>query len=208
MPNLRPRISILTSLLLMTIVGMAIVIVQLWREVAPMRAELSALRDETGRLSIDDPTQVHAIEVRTGEALLWKWRVWVPEGQTVVVGTYWGKIPSSGMPPASGSLHLKAGENWITLHAHASPSGNSWSALLESGANSVGVSIPEPDRWWQWPTTSSTTNGVGTTTTVAKEGEPIILLKRMQASPTSNPSKLSQPTATTSGFLIWLEQTK
>ena len=35
MPRFRPRISILTALLLTTIVGMAIVLVQLWKEVEP-----------------------------------------------------------------------------------------------------------------------------------------------------------------------------
>jgi hypothetical protein len=78
----RPRLSLLSALLLMTIVGLSIAVTQLWREVGPLRAKVSLLRNETGRLSVDDPTQIHAIEVRTSEPLLWKWRVWVPDGRT------------------------------------------------------------------------------------------------------------------------------
>jgi hypothetical protein len=190
----------------MTIVGMAIVIAQLWREVGPLRAEVRHLRDEVGKLSIDDESKIHAIEVRSSEPLLWKWRVWVPQGQSVLVRSQWGNIPSSGVPPAGGSLHLKPGENWITLRAHPSPSGNSWSAQLETATSSVGFSIQEPDRWWQWPTTSSTAEGAGFTTTVAGERDPIFILKRVRVSPIRNPSKLLRPTAPTAGFVVWLER--
>jgi hypothetical protein len=114
--NWRPRFSLLSALLLMTVAGLAIIVVRLWREVGPLRAEVAQLRNETGRLSVGDPTRVHAIEVRTREPLLWKWRVWVPEGQKNVLARYYfGKIPSSGIPAASGSAHLKPGESWVTL---------------------------------------------------------------------------------------------
>jgi hypothetical protein len=191
----------------MTIVGMAIVIAQLWHDVGPLRAEISQLRNETGRLSVDEPAKIHAIEVRTSEPLLWKWRVWVPEGQNVLARHHWGKIPSSGVPPASGSVHLKPGENWVTLWAHSSPSEKSWSARLECGSGSyVGTSIPEPDRWWLWPTTSSRTSGVGFTTAVAPERDPIFILKSYRVSPIVNRSRSMPSAAPTSGFIIWLER--
>jgi hypothetical protein len=202
----RPRISILTALLLMTILGMAIVLARLWHEVGPLRVEVRQLRNETGRLSIEDATKVHAIEVRTGEPLLWKWRVWVPEGRTIVARTHWGQIPSSGVPKADGSVHLHSGENWITLRAHPSASGSTWSAQLESEGNGVGMSIQEADRWWQWPTTSSTADGVSFTTRVAGEPDSAFILKRHRVSSSSNPSKLLDPTIQTSGFIIWLEE--
>jgi hypothetical protein len=49
--NLRPRISILTALLLMTILGMAIVIWQLWHKVGPLQTEVKQLREERGTWS-------------------------------------------------------------------------------------------------------------------------------------------------------------
>jgi hypothetical protein len=44
MPGFRPRISLSFALLLMTIAGMAVVIVQLWCEIEPSRQELKRLR--------------------------------------------------------------------------------------------------------------------------------------------------------------------
>jgi hypothetical protein len=202
----RPRISILTALLLMTILGMGIVVVRQWREISPLRAENELLRNETGRLSIEDPTKIHAIEVRTGEALLWKWRVWNPEGQTLIVRAHWGKIPSSSMPPADGSLHLKPGENWITMRAHASATGNTWSAKLESDGNGLGMSIPEADRWWQWPTTSSTENGIGFRTKVFDDDDRYFVLKRFRVTSINNRGIVSNPSTPTTGFIIWLER--
>jgi hypothetical protein len=174
----------------------------------PRISLLSALlRHETGRLSVDDPTKIHAIEVRTSEPLLWKWRVWVPQGHDVLVRSHWGSIPSTGVPTASASLHLKPGENWVTLLAHPNPNGNSWSARLEEGSgSSVGTSIPEPDRWWQWPTTSSTSTGVGFTTAVVNEDEPTFVLKSHRVSQTINLSGSMAIAVPDSGFIIWLER--
>ncbi|MCI0492400.1 MAG: hypothetical protein L0Z07_05650, partial [Planctomycetes bacterium] len=50
----RPRFTLLTLLLLMTIVAMAIAMIQLWREVGPLRADNRRLRQEFGYLSIRD----------------------------------------------------------------------------------------------------------------------------------------------------------
>jgi hypothetical protein len=110
MYRFRPRISLISALLLMTIVGMAMVIAQLWHEVGPLRKEVRALRNEVGRLSIDDPTKVHAIEVRTNEQLSWKWRVWVPENAKVSFHTKWGNVPRTGVPANCPADPLPAGE--------------------------------------------------------------------------------------------------
>src|SRR5262245_10957579 len=111
---LRPRISILTALLLMTILGMAIVVIQQWRLIKPMRDELTLLRDETGRLSIDDPKKFHAIRVRADGEYAWKWRVWVPDGREYQLKIATENIPEDGYPSNSGMMTLdKSGESWI-----------------------------------------------------------------------------------------------
>ena len=80
----------------MTIVGMAIVVVQLWREVGPLRTEVRQLRDEVGRLSIDDPIEsfTRSRSAPTSD-LTWKWRVWVPAGRRSVDvnASQWGNVP-------------------------------------------------------------------------------------------------------------------
>jgi hypothetical protein len=95
----RPRISISTALLLLTIAGMAIVIVQLWREIGPLRHEVAKLRTEQGLLVVEDSTKVHAIQlpslVHDG---VWKFRVYIPSGGRFRAVLVVNKIPYSGLP--------------------------------------------------------------------------------------------------------------
>ena len=101
----RPRISILTALLLMTILGMAIVIVQLWREVGPLRAEVRQLRIESGRLTIDDPDKIHAMAVHSAdtESKSWKWRMYLPAGHKYYLHSLSAKIDDRGGAKDGGS---------------------------------------------------------------------------------------------------------
>lgn len=206
MPRVRPQISLLSALLLMTIVGMAIVIAQLWSEVGPIREEVRRLRDEVGELSIEDMTRMHAIEVRTGDPLMWKWRMWVPEGQTVVVRSQWGEVPRTGVPRGSGSVSLEPGEQWITYRAQPDSRGDSWTAKLETATGWTGAGIRNNDRWWQWPTTTTTGEGVGFTTKIANADENSFLLKRLRIGTDKNSSQLLNQDSPTAGFIIWLER--
>jgi hypothetical protein len=92
MPRLRPRISLLAALLLMTIAAMAVVIVQLGREVVPLRNEVRRYRTELGVLSIDDPTRVHGVQVPTDGAG-WKWKLYFPPGGNYRLRYHSGMIP-------------------------------------------------------------------------------------------------------------------
>jgi hypothetical protein len=201
-----PRFSLLTSFLLLTIAGMAIVVVRLWREVSPLRAEVWQLRDETGRLSIDDPTRIHAIEVRTSEPLLWKFRVWVPEGEKAIVRSRWGGVPRVGVPEAQAGLHLVPGEQWITYRVKHSPSQNAWQAWLESPTGTSAEEIPEVERWWQWPRGAAIWGeGVQHSTAVFEDHQDAFVLKRWRVADTNNSSDIRKM-ETSAGFIIWLER--
>ena len=77
----RPRFSLLTVLLLITIAGMAIVIVQLWRAVGPLRREVETLRAEVGVLGIDDASKIHVVQVKSPGSFHWTWRIWLPKAR-------------------------------------------------------------------------------------------------------------------------------
>jgi hypothetical protein len=98
MPRFRPRFSLFAALLLMTIAGIAIVIVLLWQEVGPLRAQVRDLRAELGRLTIDDPKQAAAIQGKTMEGDYWRWRVYLPPGVTYQMCVYSGMIPPHKYP--------------------------------------------------------------------------------------------------------------
>lgn len=100
MPRFRPRISILNAMLLMTIIAMAIVIVQFWRKIGPLQAENKRLNEERGTLVIDDPTKVHAIKIPArfaGEDRT-SFRVYVPPGQRYMAFVQVNNIPKVDFP--------------------------------------------------------------------------------------------------------------
>ena len=205
MPRFRPRISILTALLLMTIISMAIVLVQLWREVGPLRTESRALRDEIGRLTIDDPTKVHAMEVRTAEPRSWKWRVWVPERAKVKFLTQWGGVPRSGVPANRPASPLEPGEQWITMRVMQDPKNGSWFAQFETKNQGFGIPIKEQDCWWNWSQDAMCSEGVQFQTGVQTDPLQPLILTRYRTVPSGNSDDLNVD-APTPGFIIWLER--
>lgn len=89
----RPRFSLLTSLLLMSIVGLLLVVAQLWQEIRPLRAEVRRLRTEQGQLRIDDPSKVYVIEGVSYEENAWVWRIYLPPGREYSLCFCSGNVP-------------------------------------------------------------------------------------------------------------------
>lgn len=202
MPCFRPRISLLAALLLMTIVGMAIVLVQLWQEVEPLRAEVRRLRDEVGELFVDDPKKVHAIEIDTKDELTWKWRVWIPENSVYVVRCSGENVPKEGFPPDGGTIWLREpGEQVLVYRIRRNPRNDNWYGGLEAGSSRVSKN---DHPWVKWSRQSSTSEGVGDVTRAFELGRRIELL-RHRVSQVNDSSKIEDPAA---GFMIWLEPSK
>jgi hypothetical protein len=202
-PRFRPRISLLTSLLLMTIVGLTIVVAQLWREVVPLREENRGLRDEVGRLSIDDPTKTSVIEVRTTDDFTWKWRVWIPEGRAYQLQMATEDIPKTGYPESRGTISLdEPGETWIEYRIAPSPNSELWMDKLSTPTASVGSSS-QP--WVKWKRHTSTGEGVGHSTDVFEPGSNVLIARHRVSQTATSSDKIEDPSA---GFMIWLEPVK
>lgn len=77
----RPRISILTALLVTTIAALSVAMWQVNQEVAPLRAEVRRLRQELGHLTIDDPGKIYAIGVHSPQRDVHRFRVYLPENR-------------------------------------------------------------------------------------------------------------------------------
>jgi len=195
-----PRFSLLSAILLMAIVGLAIVTVQLYRELKPLRAEVRRLRDEVGVLSIDDPKKVAAIRVRTTPDYIWKWRVWIPEGRSYLLKYAGDTIPKSGIPKANGYITMsQSGEDWVQFKITPEAGATRWAGYLETPHGSIGSASQD---WVKWKQTVGSGDGVGH---MSKDFEPdkVIVLERHRVSQTVNSSsQIEDPSA---GFMIWLE---
>jgi hypothetical protein len=187
----------------MTIVGMSIVIVQLWREVGPLRKEVQGLRNEMGVLVVDDPAKIHAIQVNTRDELTWKWRVWIPAGRSYVIHTFSDGIPKNGFPQQSGSLFIhEPGEQVIGYEIDRDRTNGKWYGKTTlAGTGSVGK---DDHPWVEWRTKTSTSGGVPRDPRTFESGQSVELI-RFRISQASDSSKIEDPSA---GFMIWLEPTK
>jgi hypothetical protein len=73
-----PRFSLLALFLLTTILALTVIVLLLWREVVPLRAQVTRLEADLGHLHVTDEERPHVIAVRTDEPLTWRWRVYLP----------------------------------------------------------------------------------------------------------------------------------
>ncbi len=210
MARFRPRFSLLNALLSMTIVALAICVIQLWREVGPLRAEVRRLRDEVGVLVVDDKSKIHIIRVNIRDELAWKWRIWIPQGKAIEVhytddiGSKAGATASGSIATSSGSIWLReAGENVVEFRIDKDRRTDRWNGTLHATNDRVGK-YEQP--WVTWSATSTTSSGIGTKTESFEPGKRIELIRRVVTE--GAVAGKSKPTATPSGFAIWIDPTK
>lgn len=157
MLRFRPRISLLNALLLMTIVGMAIAMIQLWREVNPLRQEVFQRRQELGYLTVSDDSKIYAIEVPTDESDARRFRVFLPKNQKFEL--YARIVNVAGHP------YTLPKADWLTNVLNA---GSGSSQSIDGGEFTINVRLrPDPEKKDQWELESQIVGkGGGTTGTI------------------------------------------
>jgi hypothetical protein len=202
--RIRPRVSILTALLTMTIFGMAIVLAQLWRELAPLRIEVQHLRDQVGVLTISDAAKIHAISVPTDTEGVWKWRVYVPTGQKAVLLGKWGDIARAGYPNAAHQAALGDGEQIISLTIKKlNPQSDSWIGRIRTPAVTSTISVDAKNYFLSDPSSAMNRRVGGQTETIADDGKLMLMRSRVAPPGQSNVLDKADPLP---GFIIWLER--
>jgi hypothetical protein len=114
----RLRFSLATLLLVTTIAAMAITITLLMREIGPLRAEVKKLREETGKLWIEDETKIHAIRIPSVETWLHRIRLKLPKERKYQFCYAVNDIPEKGLPTANATVagDLPSGELVCQIH--------------------------------------------------------------------------------------------
>ena len=205
------KFSLRSLILLTTIAAMVAALVSLQRHNrqlaqrnAQLRDENLRLRNELGELSVEDPTQLHAIRTSNGEGLQWEWRIWIPEGHVYLLRGSGGMVPEEGWPQEGGTIYLRdSGEQVIRYRIVKDPRNDKWYGSLSTRSGSVGKDLQE---WVDWGSTSSRTSGVGSVSRAFPNAEDgIIELCRHRVTQRDSSNKIEENAA---GFVIWLERQK
>jgi hypothetical protein len=75
----RPRVSLLTLLLLMTTLALSVSLWQMGQDIVPLRNTLRDLRQELGQFNVADFDRVHVQRGETVTGSAWKWRLYLPQ---------------------------------------------------------------------------------------------------------------------------------
>ncbi|QDU87601.1 hypothetical protein Pla175_09660 [Pirellulimonas nuda] len=200
----RPRFSLLNLLLLTTIVALGLTTGMLWREVGPLRQEVQQLRNETGKLIVEDPTRLAAVQCPQTDELSWKWRVWLPAGHNYLVRTAGDDggqvVPATGFIPSLSGQVLESGtENVIEYRIRRDLQTDVWRGSVRI-AGQLRVTSGNHD-WVDWPMRCSKTGGVNGTTESQDAKNPMVLM-RFQIAEVNRSDEIPDPAR---GFLIWIE---
>lgn len=143
-PNRRPRVSLLSLLLLTAVVATSLTTAMLWSEVGPLRRENQRLRDEIGELTILDATKVHLLVLPTDpvEGYEWRWRVYVPPGSKYRVATKSSSQASGGFRSSTSGSGTVLEEGQHTVGAWLRPGAKAqWHYKAVAGGASTGGSL-------------------------------------------------------------------
>lgn len=217
MPNtkqfFRPRISLMTLLLLVAIFAMGIVIWQLNAELIPLRTEVRKLRDENGQLTIDQPEKIHAIQMGTDYPLAWKWRVYIPEGRKVRIAHINHQISEDTPPdardrlPESKNDHILSGpkEYVVTVKLDKMPDGRWRSGVSCDGVTTYQIVPDDASKWLKSHSSGSSIAQVDRKVSVESAGEALVLLRRRVFYNRGQIPPVNKP-AETDGLLVWLDE--
>jgi hypothetical protein len=181
------------------IVALSVTVAMLYRELGPLREEVSRLRNEVGELNVEDPTKLHAIRVETDNELEWKWRIWIPEGASYRLRGDGGPVPKEGYPMTGGTMYLREpGEHVIRYQIRRDPRDGRWNGSLHTQTGSVGK---DHQPWVEWSSRTSTGSGVGTSTRSYEIDQRVEII-RHRVSQANSSANIEDPAA---GFIVWLE---
>jgi hypothetical protein len=213
----RARYSLRTLLILVAASGVIIGSYVVGTRLRQAERELKVLRDETGRLTIGDRSQVHVINIAVDEPNTWRWRLFIPKGHKYSWNLAAEEIPQFEVPQQAGIKAVSYEPYWerdnevLVTATLRRQDDTHWRLSVESRIGDSrhqmsGGALKIPAEKLAWNTEGASTDGrvAGSKGTQACEPRrAIILLQRRpvarRADGSYGPSPDPMP-----GFMIWL----
>ena len=170
-----------------------------------------ALRKETGRLVVKDPTKLNVVAVPTFEDLTWRWRVHVPPGQGDKISLSGYKIPPTGYSGSYSSTTLPSGEYLLTATVRRNHLGK-WTLTVGHSGGTCTTSINEEHSGWLEPQTGasgwSSSQAGQHEATVREPGTQLDLLRLRVMVQSADGKSAKNTDEPCDGLLIWVEDSK
>ena len=177
-------------LLFVLVVAMGLSLFVTARRFRQAEAELAEYRREYGILKVENPRELQAIALWTGEPNHWRWRVYVPRGKYQILYATTG-IPVSGVPTPTGGWRFLDSQNLadpvdISLAVYKDPKVGVWRYAVSTrcangsgGEDYVDMSVAPADEGnSEWIGGVHRDNGPVT----ASPDKPLVLLRKLTAS--------------------------
>ena len=211
------RFRLSTLMIVVAVVGVIVGSYVMGTRLRQAERELKVLRNETGRLTIGDRTQVHVINVAVDEPNTWRWRLFIPKGQKYSWNLAAKDIPQHDVPQEAGVKAVSYEPYWerdnevLVTATLRRQDDTHWQLSVESrigdSKNQMsGGSLKIPAENLAWNTEGASTDGRVAGSRGTQLYEPrraIILLQRRPVARlpdgTYGPSPDPMP-----GFMIWL----
>ena len=171
-----------------------------------LREENAQMRKDLGRLVIEEPNKLNIVAVPTYEDMLWRWRIYVPKGQSLHLCSVSQDIPMTGIPANfSSSGPMEEGEYVLTAAIRPDRKG-SWQITVSGPHSSSGIGIADDRAQWLSGNVGWSTEQAGTPAAqVSDLSQPMVLL-RVRAMKQTAPGSSSTTTEPSDGVMLWLKK--
>jgi hypothetical protein len=168
-----------------------------------VRQENAQMHKELGYLKVSDPTKIHVVAVPTYEDMLWRWRIYVPQGQSFWICSSTHDIPQTGISESVSSTTLDEGEYLLTAAIRPDRHGK-WQLTVGLEGGSASTGFGDDDATWiddnlGWESSQA---GVGSTEVLEPENPAVLL--RVRSMVKNATGSVSSSSATEKGVMIWI----
>ena len=212
------KFGLRTLLLVVAFLCLSFPLILQSRRLEKAETELRRLRDETGRLTIEDRTKVHVMLVGgSTDPMSWKWRLFIPKGARYGWSLAYGEITNKQLPKAKMNSFFndpydeKDNEVFVTASLNKRGDGDYdlsvGSRIGDSTAQMGGVSVKVPGAVVKQTFGCLIGNALGAKSTALLDpGKPVVLLlnRACGKDPDGNEGFIEYPTP---GYMIWMTPT-
>ena len=214
----KPTFTIATLLLLTALIAVSISHFDTLRELARVKAELTALRNDLAVLDTSDDDQIYATALPTYGPMHWRWRIQLPATGVYRLRYSFSQIPESGLPSSS----IKIDQAFLDSRAKPLPGGEPFVLSLGvfkdgDGKWKIKTDVPgcagtrpikNPPAWLDsgsFVTWSVNAGGKGKTISASKTDEFVLLNYRKGEVVLGGVTVDFQPTG--GNMMFWIERT-